>query len=609
MKRLLFWLVCLIGYLQSTAQITDSLRPAEHTYYLEMLNSSRDSLYDKALREYDTYLATHHHDVQMHIERCKLIEFAYYDEYEGYSLNYEEADSCRSKLKKEFPHSPEVKLFLVEHLYGDEKVEALKELVEDVQEQPERWKHLPVWKVHQQLANEYKWDDNYEEAISHAKLAMEQNDTLDLSILLAEGYIELDEKEKAVEILLNGVDSTQSTWDINRKGKLLLDLGKTNEALDVFNYIKEDTNGYINYSDLAATLVENGLFNEAREYLVKDLNERWPQAKAKFDLFQFDLKYGTADSTKASYERLVEDSFSNDFLGKYRLLIFLKHPLLSWSFPDIGRVLLLLLSLLIIVFLPYVWVLPVDYMGRALSRRGFYFFPNNFRWNLKHFWIISSIHLFIIFMCYYVFSYEAFMSYLTDVYVGETIEDISQKVADNDLLFSFSLLFTTLFFVSKLDVIHFWGNKWSKQHSILLGFAVGFVIRAIYGTISLEFDLYDAEASFYSAVTDSILSVNEYYSPILGFIVVAVMAPFYEEIIFRGVVLAGLEKKIPFVWANLLQALLFMGLHDDVVAFPFLFAFGFAAGMLRNKSQSLAPGMAMHFLNNAIAFWVITARG
>jgi hypothetical protein len=77
--------------------------------------------------------------------------------------------------------------------------------------------------------------------------------------------------------------------------------------------------------------------------------------------------------------------------------------------------------------------------------------------------------------------------------------------------------------------------------------------------------------------------------------------PVYEEVIFRGIVLNASRKHILFVGANVLQALLFALIHNNLSWFLFYFSFGITAGYLRRKSGGLGTGIVFHMTNNAIA--------
>lgn len=95
---------------------------------------------------------------------------------------------------------------------------------------------------------------------------------------------------------------------------------------------------------------------------------------------------------------------------------------------------------------------------------------------------------------------------------------------------------------------------------------------------------------------------REVYGPVVTMLLVAVLVPIFEELAFRGLILGGLSRHISFGWANTLQALLFAASHDDLPRFPFYLVLGLLAGWLVKKTGSLAPAIALHVLNNAMAF-------
>jgi uncharacterized protein len=105
-----------------------------------------------------------------------------------------------------------------------------------------------------------------------------------------------------------------------------------------------------------------------------------------------------------------------------------------------------------------------------------------------------------------------------------------------------------------------------------------------------------------ASIIESIVSINEYYHPLLGFLLVVMIVPVYEEIIFRGIFLSSMEKNIRFFWANSIQAFLFALVHMDLKLFPFYLAVGYVAGYQKRKTEALATGMSMHMTNNLIAF-------
>tara|TARA_R110002167_G_scaffold317549_1_gene523193 strand:- start:91 stop:498 length:408 start_codon:yes stop_codon:yes gene_type:complete len=102
-------------------------------------------------------------------------------------------------------------------------------------------------------------------------------------------------------------------------------------------------------------------------------------------------------------------------------------------------------------------------------------------------------------------------------------------------------------------------------------------------------------------ISQLLVALQEQFGPwgMLGCI--SLVVPVLEEIYFRGVILAGLMRHIPFWVANLTQAALFGLVHENTTLFPFYLALGVVAGWLTKRSESLWPGIVLHMFNNLIA--------
>lgn len=87
---------------------------------------------------------------------------------------------------------------------------------------------------------------------------------------------------------------------------------------------------------------------------------------------------------------------------------------------------------------------------------------------------------------------------------------------------------------------------------------------------------------------------------VLNFIVFTVVAPFVEEVTFRGLgysLLAPLGVLTACLWAGLAFGLA----HGLVEGLPVLIVFGAALAFLRARVNSVYPGMVLHGAFNAIA--------
>jgi membrane protease YdiL (CAAX protease family) len=83
------------------------------------------------------------------------------------------------------------------------------------------------------------------------------------------------------------------------------------------------------------------------------------------------------------------------------------------------------------------------------------------------------------------------------------------------------------------------------------------------------------------------------------------VAPFCEEIFFRGFLFPGLLRSMPVGWAIVLSSLLFAVAHADPGSFAVLFIIGLALAYLRWRTNSLWPGMILHFINNGLGALLI----
>lgn len=92
---------------------------------------------------------------------------------------------------------------------------------------------------------------------------------------------------------------------------------------------------------------------------------------------------------------------------------------------------------------------------------------------------------------------------------------------------------------------------------------------------------------------------------VLGFLIVAVLTPLWEEVLFRGAFLSGLSQRFrPFV-AVVLSAALFAACHLILVTFAYLFALGIALALVQRFHQNLWAPVLLHAVNNALVLIVV----
>lgn len=90
-------------------------------------------------------------------------------------------------------------------------------------------------------------------------------------------------------------------------------------------------------------------------------------------------------------------------------------------------------------------------------------------------------------------------------------------------------------------------------------------------------------------------------SPIILILTVAIVAPIYEEVIFRGILLKGMAKKINPAIALIISALFFALVHMNIPQGINAFLLGIVIGAIYLKTGSIYLSIFAHFTNNILA--------
>jgi membrane protease YdiL (CAAX protease family) len=176
-----------------------------------------------------------------------------------------------------------------------------------------------------------------------------------------------------------------------------------------------------------------------------------------------------------------------------------------------------------------------------------------------------------------------------------------------------------------LLIRQFWRAQWSradlpgfgftppaKKHSYLIAVLLGAAVLLLGGPLT------HLLAGHHQVNQDvSLLAGNVSIGMrlLLAALVVCV-APFVEELVFRGVLLSGLASRMPIGWAMLVSAIVFGCVHLPDFKFawypvPALIILGLASAWLRVRTRSLWPSITLHATNNfiaAVAWFVVANR-
>lgn len=153
-----------------------------------------------------------------------------------------------------------------------------------------------------------------------------------------------------------------------------------------------------------------------------------------------------------------------------------------------------------------------------------------------------------------------------------------------------------------------WGNAFQlpELHWKLLGKTCGGLLLFYCGSelyasgVSAIFHIHPPEQNNLPLISNLVSA-----DPALGAVAAIIIAPLAEEILFRGLLFAALERRCG-NWTILWTALAFGGLHLDLFYFIPITGLGLLLGWARKESGSIWLPTGIHCLNNAIAIMAIS---
>lgn len=90
-----------------------------------------------------------------------------------------------------------------------------------------------------------------------------------------------------------------------------------------------------------------------------------------------------------------------------------------------------------------------------------------------------------------------------------------------------------------------------------------------------------------------------------GYVAVGILVPLAEEIVFRGAILRTLLRLLPGNWhwgAIIISALIFGAVHGNMVQFVHATLLGLLLGWMYWRTDSIVPGVVLHWVNNSVAY-------
>ena len=142
----------------------------------------------------------------------------------------------------------------------------------------------------------------------------------------------------------------------------------------------------------------------------------------------------------------------------------------------------------------------------------------------------------------------------------------------------------------------------SIKDSIINGIKGWLTIVPFVLLISLIMNTLISNQNGSNPLLEIVLNNKNSFSFILLFVTTTLLAPFFEEVIFRGILLPTLSRNFGIIWAIIVSAFVFALAHLSVGEMLPLFVLGIGLGITRIASGSLLSSVIMHSLWNGFTF-------
>jgi membrane protease YdiL (CAAX protease family) len=142
-------------------------------------------------------------------------------------------------------------------------------------------------------------------------------------------------------------------------------------------------------------------------------------------------------------------------------------------------------------------------------------------------------------------------------------------------------------------------NRWTWGRTIAAGVGLSvatLTLNALYSRFVLQNE--DSQAQ----TTAIVKGLGSPGAKVIGFLAIVVVGPIVEELLFRGYLQTALSKRMKPWLAIVLASCAFAAIHLQPAAFPMLALIGGVFGFLYHRTGSLRVCMALHMLNNGLAF-------
>lgn len=550
------------------------------------VTQAKAAAYRDVLAQFDAAIRAQPGDAAIAVARCRFIENFIDEEYGEYVESApDDFEACAKALESKWPNEPVAQLFALERLWGEEAVEQGEKLVAGSRDWPPPLRRALLTKVSEALQGE----DQSERAGELAVMATFLGEPS--TVATAVNHLAKRKEFAAAAALLRDAPLADGAWLARHRIEAALELPDPQAALaELRRYAGAQfeiapaiaARAYLRAGDVATA---SKLLSAA-----DDKTEALKQVR-------FDVAIAADDMRAAAQLVDMTDTAELAANAQRFAVVATRAPGTLMTRPMLMASLICLLAVGMIALMPGLLLVPIHYRGLIREMSGNPPYALFHSVGLRHAWYGLALMLCVPLVVAAVVSPDTLATLLG----GESLPPAQALFQITSWGAAIGLLCTTPIVVG-MGLRNVIGDRAALKAwwRVLLAWAI---VLGVGWLLSLWHQATgNGGETMQTKMVDALAVGARDAGPLLTLLVVALLAPIFEEIIFRGVVLGGLSRYISFGWANILQALLFAAIHDDLPRFPYYFTLGLLAGALVKRTQSLGPAIALHVLNNLLAF-------
>jgi hypothetical protein len=524
------------------------------------------------------------------IARCRFIgnytEEDYGDWIASATGDYE---ACLERLRQKWAQAPEAQLYLYQQMWGEEAVAEGAALIRRATRWPASLR-ADLYATQSRLLDGL---DQTEKAKDMALLAarLGNHERLPRAV---EALLTKRDQQGAARLLREAPLATDA-WTADRRLEVALKLDDARVALgEVKRY--EGKEFTLDGALVARAHLKAGDAAAAHRAL-EDAGEGDDEAQARFD-----VALARADVPAAVAQIDITDTDRIATQVEWFAVLATQFPASVFHLPMLGMAMMSGGILLCLALLPMMLLVPVHYRGLARRVQGRAPAPLYPRIGLWHAWWAMALLLALPFLVAGVVEPRS----LARLFTGDPLPEA-------DAFFRINLWSSVASLLLLMPLAWQLGREaltgrigvWRQVGWLLVALVLLYTVAYLQGAW-LQWRAEDSRTLQTEAVERLLDGGASTYGPVLTFLLIAVLGPVVEELVFRGMLLGGMARHISFGWANLLQASLFATIHNDTPRFFFYFAMGLLAGFLVRRTRSLMPAIALHVINNGFFFLYAT---